>query len=117
MDSREIDALVADKVLGWLDVSIRDTNNKPTQVGVLMGRRDRKADFEIVPNYSTDHDAALTVVDKINDKQDVAHQKFYVLYDGFNLKPMKPGEPMEFVRVDPREICIAALKAHGVELK
>lgn len=87
----ELDALVAEKVMGWRD-----------DVALLP------------PSYSTDIKAAWEVVEKMGSNFIIASEKrgeFAVFFG--------PGEIDEFCKSSssPHAICLAALKAVGYEIE
>lgn len=124
MTNREIDALVATKVMGFKVIGGPTQDvlvNSPTKLHFLksdetyLGSEGATVDdeFKILPHYSTDIAAAWEVVERVDD--------VFVLA-GF------PGAPIGWsatFSVDfeasadtaPMAICLAALKSVGVEVE
>lgn len=107
---KELDFKIANQVMGLIrGVETVTTKDGKREIRFLSGKkRIRKED---VPPYSTDEKAALEVVERIEKYGGLIERKFFERYDGFDLKPVIPGQPIEPVRIDPYEICIAALAA------
>lgn len=115
--SRKIDALVAEHVMGWersRDGSyIYPPADAPTEV---VGRY--KAEFDEgwpywTPHYSTSVAAAWEVVEKIGGSfQLITGPKDYEWACGFGGSP----PPWTFNDSAPMAICLAALRAKGVEV-
>lgn len=107
MDLRKLDALVAEKVMGWKDVNLNGTGIPPHLKEPYLGQHDR---YE---NYSTDIAAAWDVVN---------------MFDSFELKgnfygvkaTLSDYKNDKFAEVTalsgPMAICLAALKAKGIDV-
>lgn len=102
---RELDILVAEKVMGWERL---DMANGATR---LVPPNHIAEPAEAVPHYSTTQSDALKVANRMSELGGVVSYKFHELYDGFDMKKIEPGQRIEMVRIDPFEICMAALEA------
>jgi hypothetical protein len=127
MTDREIDALIAKKVMGWTKVKTDDPKLGPNFVmayGVpptyaeqiaLQGTGEGR---NHVPRYTTSMAAAWQVVEKLNchivltvDPADIKPRYAVVYLEGRKLRNGDAqGETM------PRAICLAALRRVGVEV-
>lgn len=98
---RELDALIAEKVMGWKPPEFID--------GVSLERRwkNDRGEFDSLPRYSTDIAAAWEVVEKIG----LIIGKNGPVWDAQDLWDL----PVYFASADtaPHAICLAALKAVG----
>lgn len=107
---RELDALVARKVMGIADAQV---------FGRLGAMYDFTADQGLpkfhVPCYSTDIAAAWTVVDKLSPDHGVTLKKTGDVWECGPLS--RNDEPLFLVQAPsaPLAICLAALKAVGVQ--
>jgi hypothetical protein len=118
---RELDALIAEKVMGWGPIEI-DRNGNP--VGI---NPDYPSKFKchIVPNYSTDIAAAWTVVEKLKlCVWPTTDGRYLCLLDQFSLEYgdeywFGGSNVLENIERDwiaavaqtaPHAICLAALK-------
>lgn len=101
MTDREIDALVASRVMGWSAVT-----NRRTADGTWTGiRRDGPAPVvDDIPLYSTSIAAANEVFHHMNGHPD------YRVWERFN--DALSGRLSD----NPRAICLAAMKAVGVDV-
>lgn len=120
MNLRKIDALVAEHVMGWEGVKYLALDNGHK---IIQGFH---PDLEIVPHYSSDIAAAWSVVEKMAgddlmpDEQrfscTVGHGSSGVTWATFERR-VYAGEPDEFHHEGPvpLAICLAALKAKGVD--
>lgn len=102
MTDRELDAMVAEKVMGWTLHGVAPSGGR-----VLIAPSGAMG----IPNYSTDISAAWQVVEKMRSKR--IH---------FEMGSTIPGDWTAYFNNDratdksaPRAICLAALKAVGVE--
>ena len=119
---RELDALVAEKVMGWTDVQVVNDPPFNTTMGrtVIHGELYR---FN-VPNYSTNIEAAWEVVEKVtqflryNRKEyfPIIHQYDGQWHCGWSWSYMDCAEYESKSDSAPHVICLAALKAMGVKL-
>ena len=123
MENRELDALVAEKVMGFqLNNKVVDWLAYPIRNGVVDY-------FEptIVPHYSTDIAAAWLVVDHFADTGQEVSVSYIVRSDNHNnlvgswVCDVGPGNGLRFVLTvaaesAPLAICLAALRAAGVEV-
>jgi len=123
---RELDALVAEKVMGWKWLE-RDEFNEYRHL-TPNGQKIQVA----VPRYSTDIAAAWQIVEKIKFMQPGWEiyglkpdhlQKFTIEYNGFGWRagwaPVKLDGNMTIeaeAEAAPHAICLAALRAVGVEV-
>lgn len=110
---RELDALVAEKVMGWKVLRHKDFPDHPDvdftkEHGVLMR----------TPHFSTDIAAAWEVVGKLEKSHDF--ELIHLIYHGMGdargwfikLDGNRVGFPQETA---PHAICLSALKAVGYE--
>ena len=62
MTNRELDALVAEKVMGWTNIrGTKEPSGKPPN-----GKLSDFMTYKFIPNYSTDIKAAWGVIDRID---------------------------------------------------
>lgn len=111
---RQLDALVAEKVLKFkLDYEFADIYNGP----LVPGLRDQYDEMGILPHYSTDIAAAWEVVERMRSGGWRLELRDWVTYWSarFNSDPDSQGRFAKEEDV-PHAICLAALKAVGVEL-
>lgn len=105
MDNREIDALVAEKVMGWEphdngEGEIVWTHNPTRQWSVSFGH---------VPHYSESIKAAWEVVEKNIDLGfEINCRSGWAAYF---------GEHIAYADSAPLAICLAALKSKGIAVK
>ncbi len=119
---RELDALVAEKVMGWRDVRPGHYTGSP---GTMYGKapqpqpwdspQDRTKGVSFVPFYSTKIADAWEVIEKLADRDPMIAMWGYE--DGTagwfcDFEGIK-----DHARTAPHAICLAALKAVGVELR
>lgn len=115
MTDRELDALVAEKVMGWARLQPgNDEIGWKTGPGAL--------DLSGLPEFSTDIAAAWEVVEEIR-RRGLAPEIALLAYGkawGVGFKSWRSNTtltPANFVHASaPHAICLAALKAVGVEL-
>ena len=108
MTNRQIDALVAEKVMGWVESTHKDS------MGYLAPPDNPEGfytDYDI-PNYSTDISAAWEVMEKMKEiyEPDIMYLKLYNKWRadfGYDATILNETAPMA--------ICLAALKAKGIE--
>ncbi len=108
MSDRELDALVAEKVMGY-------TNVRPLgdEHGTLIAHSPGACcDGHGVPQFSTDIAAAWHVVEKMRERR--IHLELGSRIDGSWLVSF--GNLRAFDNSAPRAVCLAALKAVGVEV-
>lgn len=120
MTDRELDALVAEKVMGLFVDRSHETNGQfhakgagVEYIGFEMGGWD-----EVVPKYSTDIAAAWQVAEKLNE---ILQSEFclscvngeWTVYRCWHTD----SEPLGWAPTAPLAICIAALRAVGVSEK
>lgn len=106
---RDLDALVAEKVMGWMTRGTGESISDPAEWVMPNGLRGREAP----PFYSTDISAAWQVVEKMNRDgwcfrvASASPDNNY--YEGYFVK----GDKVSQVWLDtaPHAICVAALKA------
>jgi hypothetical protein len=114
--SRELDAIVAEKVMGWS--STRFMNN----VHRVSARHPVWQEFIVVPRYSTDLAAAWQVVDvllKRNPMQDIHLE--HMIGTGWGVSCCYSEEHggwdgWVYGETAPLAICLAALKSVGFEI-
>jgi len=107
---RELDALVAEKVMGWI--------KRPKGAGTahLWISSDKQAFHESeLPAYSTDIAAAWQVVEKLTRRDDKLFFTLETPISGSAWECWFSGEWAEGETAS-HAICLAALKAVGVEL-
>lgn len=106
---RYLDAMVAEKVMGW--------RHDP---GTYEGSRyllDPAGARSAIPNYSTDIAAAWEVVEKL--KGATAHFQLQSIPGGWSTRIFRVPAGLsneEIADTAPMAICLAALKAVGVEV-
>lgn len=114
---RELDALVAERVMGW-------TWDRPKSEGGVLGPCEGDPRFnwcaewdkdglpDWLPKYSTNHDAALDVFAKM-----LSHPSCYEFTQRLELPDRFAFVDLStlLVGISPEAICLAALKAVGVE--
>lgn len=105
---RELDALIAEKVMGWkLDYEFADYVGAPT----VPSLRDQYDEWGMLPELSTDISAAWQVVEKMSKAWDFAVNRI----DGLNSVSFKPDTGgkwiTEYGLTASEAICLAALKA------
>lgn len=105
---RELDALVAEKVMGWKSVEHRFEDPFHRWDGIAPEHGSHRF---TVPDFSTDIAAAWEVVEKLNDlilERDVTAEgtRYNVVIDGIET----------WAETAPHAICLAALKAVGHQL-
>lgn len=114
MTPREIDALVAEKVMGYI-----------VTVGVnpLMGKIESGSCmwFGELPHYSTDIGAAWTVIEKVYERTGswilvCPINGRFVAYEMTGCADPDFGAFCEYADTAMMAICLAALKAVGVEV-
>lgn len=112
LTKREIDRLVAERVMGWTNLHV---------VGTRFGTTPEGKSHRMVPQYSTDISAAWEVVEKLRQsgyqgRIDWARPELG--YEcAFWSSPILPNE-MQFPRAEtaPLAICLAALMVMGVSV-
>jgi Phage ABA sandwich domain len=112
---RELDALVAEKVMGWTQVR----NSKPEGFSSLWRGRPpgNLATLRTIPDYSTDISDAWKVVEKVDNRNGVAREMGVLTasisrYDnGYTVRFFNSGVTADTA---PLAICLAALKAVAV---
>jgi hypothetical protein len=116
---RELDALVAEKVMGWSDVG----NITIGMTTYVAGHRP-KGEQTVVPAYSTSMAAAWAVVDALrarglhlafNDTLSAWRVLFFTV-GRFDTRYFTDGANYEFADTPAHAICLAALRAVGVEV-
>ena len=110
----ELDALVAEKVMGW-----RMDDNKHLNLA-WDPKRSPNDGLRCIPDYSTDIAAAWEVVEKLDtlalSRGDIADISVWVA----QFVTEGPGYPVNIqaiAKTPTHAICLAALKAVGVEVK
>lgn len=110
---RELDALIASKVMGWLHVGRGITSfADATLLPFDHGRRDGSTPFEPVPPYSTDIRAAWAVVERVRHLSQESSTRlehegelWHATFSTLDFLAQASGETA------PLAICRAALKA------
>lgn len=114
---RERDALVAEKIMGL--------NKEDVEFGLNMAKSDmtyqRSLSISILPDYTTDISAAWEVCNKIYSLSEGGATVIKQLYDGmwycsFNGKGSKQFDVIAEADTAPEAICLAALRAVGVDI-
>lgn len=128
MDNREIDRLVAEKVMGWERWETEDfgvilchpgfVTEDSEFIGTPWNRTDKPLSegTSLAPNYSTDITYAWQVVEQINSL-DLSYEENYQVKAKFVL-----SEDVKYLLGKSSSkasmaICLAALKAVGVEIE
>lgn len=111
MAGRELDALIAEKVMGWTDLEVGLHSGILKQLGK---KPDRTFDstMSVVPRYSEDIGAAWQVVEKLArpmDTSDRAQRVCDVFHGALGMSDILYDHASKAAR----EICLAALKAVG----
>ena len=122
MNNREIDALVAEKVMGWSQVYINDYPIANAPEYLYPPSDFAPEEPEIVPHYSIDISAAWQVVEKMIDNESLDFPDFKLENYGFwralffdAVQNREHG--MDEAMTAPMAICLAALKAKGIEIE
>ena len=127
---RELDALIAEKVMGWTDVHLHDGTAKDTKLTTLfygewVGRPRGEGALRRVLPYSTDIAAAWEVVEKMRASYSFQLQvpRLPLAGDVFDWSAVffvrrTPEEWGAFhsASTAPHAICLAALRAVGVDV-
>lgn len=108
---RDLDALMAEKVMGWTDVNLNGSGIPPHFKHLTS--------HELYPNYSTDIAAAWEVVEKLTSSEGIKLEihpsncfKEYEVGITFEDKDGDAMGPFYFLeKTAPHAICLAALKA------
>lgn len=119
MTPREIDSLIATKVMGWKILTCKGIKiiAPPDYDGPDMMIN---ADIKVIPSYSTDISAAWQVVEKMQEYGYIlmldatTTSEYYISFVG-----LKDGSHISFfgnANTAPMAICRAALKCVGVEV-
>lgn len=123
MVNREIDTLIAEKVMGWTKVTEhkRFRNEKSQWRGLKPDRH-----YAMLPYFSTDIKAAWQIVEKLKQ---LWEDEFYLEYDhgewtcsdisGYMRGEFSKDENAIEVKADNASmaICLAALSEVGIEIK
>ena len=112
---RELDALVAEKVMGFRHCLVIPLG--PHATPTLMGSPPNATGRNKVPEYSGDIAAAWLVVEKMRERFDTVIVESCL--DGFSVRlgDYEAPAPLVHVSIDPRQggvalaICLASLKA------
>lgn len=105
--SRELDARIAEHVMGWTDVRLYFANSgDPEALGTAPGNG-----REVVPDYSTDIAAAWLVVQKLGARGFMMHKSVVGNYwrARFDIPVLAMEEPYVLAETAPLAICQAAL--------
>lgn len=114
---RELDALVAEKVMGIQKIPFNPETH------VIIGMKDHRPDWTITcPNYSTDISAAWDVVKELSTRFNItvatirspSELEYQVSFYTLGEKP--EFKAMEYSESESHAICLAALKAVGIEV-
>lgn len=106
LTDRELDAAVAEKVMGWVEVKVAEYSHR------LVGRPNAQTHFLNIEKYSTDDNAARLVRDRIAELG--LTQQFIEV---FLKQESHPPSMFNVMQQTPREQCIAALMALEVKAK
>jgi len=123
MTNREIDALVAEKIMGRKKTARYCYDEK---IEILLPESHIKSGFVDIPHYSTDISAAWEVVEKMREKEfafsiaTVKHMANPIRYEWIAKFEFfrNQGEycfEFEFNENEATAICLAALKALGID--
>lgn len=120
--SRELDALVAEKVMGYERAMMIAPTGGPAQ-GCWVRSPDKVFwdRHDSLPHYSTEISAAWDVVEKLTDGDfSLSIERYHELYTEVFLSRKGPDEyrapAIVAGKTAPHAICLAALKSVGVEL-
>lgn len=102
---RELDALVAEKVMGWQDITDEHWGVPPG----AMGDSWAASPFEPAPPYSTDITAAWQIMDYMLEQND---QQLFLRF-AHAVRSAPEGDLVAHVHTAARRICLAALRAVG----
>lgn len=122
---RELDALIAQHVMGWIGVNAENgtgypptANLNPYQEGLDFQAYERaRNSYDFIPEYSTDISAAWEVVEKLkvltehNGKLFSSRDPWLSFARILSSYDSSFGETLW--HMNPKEICLAALKAVG----
>ena len=127
---RELDAIIAEKVMGWHLVPVKELCAvlMPPEITGVIWDDDLIMKYQ-VPPYSTDIAAAWQVVEKIADTQTHFHAQFVLQRELFGWgcgfrklnwsgavnESVSPFIIHEHCQTAPHAICLAALKAVGYD--
>jgi hypothetical protein len=116
MSARERDALVAEKVMGWVDVRSGGKENTPAHWFIGRGSDGL---YHHIPNYTTRMDNAWEVAEKLKiaiipQAGEPPQNMKYLAEVG--TEPFEPKIEV-FAPTAPQAICLAALRAVGVEIE
>lgn len=124
---RELDALVAEKVMGWKFTGGFSTDPELGSDRWATDSNGHERFYQDVPYYSTDIAAAWEVVEILSDRFDFrVHTRagYTGKWVAFGYNPQKSKEMQEgdfqygvFKSSLPHAICLAALKTVGVDVK
>jgi hypothetical protein len=113
---RKIDALVAEHVMGWANIDVPDAKIPSLVIGVRYDMHGGVPAHWEVPSYSTNLAAAWEVVEKLTEEG----YEFWVSGDGrvelYDQDDNQFHAGYSTRRTAPLAICLAALKAKGVEV-
>lgn len=111
-EGRDLDALVAEKVMGWkyypASAGTMQPINPPYWINPDRQSLDAIEDWP--PSYSTDIDAAWEVVEKLAGT-------FRLEYEKYSDWDCELGLGSAHAKTAPLAICLAALKAVGCEVE
>ncbi len=120
---RELDALVAEKVMGWEKFSIHDEGASPEWTALMRSRgytwmwKQKECckwdEIQSCPPYSTDVKAAWEVVEKINGHRLIIIPLFSSDADEWESWRVELDREETCARTFPLAICLAALKSVG----
>ena len=113
MDLREIDKLVAERVMGWADIDRKMSGYCPDGNGSYY--------WNCVPRYSDSIEAAWEVWIKLHASRDFCCMDIRMpIHEGVEIALARVGTDHVTLTVRndsaPLAICLAALKAKGVEV-
>lgn len=115
MTNREIDALVAEKVMGWQKEPMHLADDEGNSLVRWFGPN-RQLHLGLLPEFSTDIAVAWLVVEKMRDhcftltRERICSDR---PIDGYYAVIGATGQ---WAETAPRAICLAVLKAKGVEV-
>lgn len=117
VEGRELDAAVAEHVMGWRDIKVRMF---PGALCTLGGNPPGKSWPDMVPDYSTDIAAAWRVVERLpwpvalTNVVDGEWECTVLCYDGGETHD---NDETATARTAPEAICRAALLAHFTDVR
>lgn len=111
MDLRKLDALVAEKIMGWT----KNTTLDYVPIYYPPGPAEMNALGHVIPLFTTDAKAANEVLERMQRGfRDEMIDALPAL--GANPKEQGTNDKIVSENVSPLEICLAALKIKGIDI-